>query len=718
MNEAVIENMNGQELLASTANPLPMIVDTRGEVLEETRQDLLKRVNEYTPAKSLVNLTPDTFKDRYRIHCNEPLPQYAYGNVKTYAVSDGQEPGRNLYAAVCDPARPFRYRLQKALANFEHQHLIKYVDSGIANISAANECRFMIIYERPEGRPLRDFLGTQKFSEQWFINNIIRPIHSVLQSFEEMGISHSRIHPESIFLGEKLTLGDCISEPTGYSKNFLYEPGERILANLEGRGASTTKVDTYSLGVLAIECLHGLDKFKGMDKNSFVSLILTNGCYNVLTNGLGFSENFNDFLIGVLQDQPKERWGAAQVGAWLGGKRFNLMRPSPPRESSRPFDFEGQQYFSARALAHEFFAKWEVARGLVRDESLPRWIEQNVHKKDVAATLRKLVRSTGGASTQNQKFNDELLSRVITTLDPEGPIRINELSFNIDVIGFIMCDALRNNKQIELNLISEIMEMDLPNFWADMQPGNGQSEEITDVLWKIQRARIYMKMSNLGFGMERFMYEMSPQFPCLSSKVMPYHVTNLSDMLLTLDSLAKDMVNGDHSLVDRHLAAFLASGAGAMKETFFKELQYYPSLMKSQELQVMILLAKAQEKTKIKSLKGICYWVALRMLSMMENIHSAHVRKNICRDVLHACEQGHIGLVVSTLVQSKALGQDAQGFANALAAFRKNKIKIKDLKSDTKTKERARHYARMIASGISLAALAYSTYHVLNSNFL
>ncbi len=718
MNQAATAETMDSPPIIESAPHLPMIVDNRGEALEDTKRELAKRAANYTPLKNTTDLPVDRFKNRYVLHCSDQLPQYSYGNVKAYNVTDESDPSRPLYAAVSDPSRPYRYGACQSLRTFEHAHMIRIIDAGVINVSAAREYRFVVIYERPEGKLISQGLMTgQKFTEHSFTDNILRPAQQLLSAFEDMGISHARIQLDNCYFGDKLVLGDCITEPAAYSKHFLYEPVERLLSNTEGRGAETSKIDMYALAVLAIECMFGLEKLRQLTKEAYTNLILTNGAYNVLTAGMSFSDNFNDFLIGALQDQPKERWSSSQLGTWLSGKRFNLIKPSPPRDANRPYDFNGQQFFSGRALANNFFVNWETARNSLRDDSIARWLDQSGQKKDVAETLRKTIRSTGGYSSKSTKFNDELLSRVITTLDPEGPLRHNSLSFNIDVIGNVMCDAVKNNKNHNLNLISELLEFDLPNFWGDIQPTR-TSDEVTEILWKIERSRVYIGMKNLGFGMERFMYEMNPQTPCLSPKVQPYHITTLEGLLYTLDGLAEKMIKGDESLVDRHISAFIGAHAAIVKEGFFRELQYYPGLMKNQEIQVILLLAKAQDKAKIRSLKGLCYWAAYRMAGMTEHIHGAQLRKTICRDILHVVDQGHIGQLLMTMVNSKLLTRDMQGFTGAIQTFRYNRRKIVELSSADTTRERATRIARNIASIVSLGIFFFSLYTVISEHMV
>lgn len=693
------QDMAGGEVLAFPDD------EKRGKDIEQTRQELIKKLQSYTPVKDTTQIVPDRLLDRYTIHCSQPLSQYSYGNVRAYAVTDDKSNDIRLYAAVCDPSRPYRLRALKALENYEHPHLMRVVAHGIAKISSLNECRYVIIFEQPEGRPLSQLLAEgHQYNERSFSDQILNPVVQVLSAFEGMGINHCRIGPDNIFVGEKVILGECICEPSSFTRNYFYEPIERLLTLPQGAGGGTTKVDAYNLGALTVECLFSFKRLAELNKDSYTGLLLAQGSYNVLTVGNSFSDSLADLLIGTLCDNPEERWSCAQLNLWLGGKRFNLLKPSPPREASRPFEFDGEQFFSTRALAQNFYVKWENARGFVRDAKIDRWMEQGVHRRDAADVIRRAINSTGGPDSKNPRQNGELLARIISVLDPTGPLRLEHLSFSPGGLGLLISDAMRGKKQKELALVKDILDFDLLTFWSERQAGS-ISEEASETLWKLQKQRHFLMLKGMGFGMERLMYDLNPHLPCLSPSLMSYHISTLPDMLYALDALAKNK-GEDTSLVDRHLAAFVASHAAILKEVAIKDLRHHAHLLQSPEILVLVLLAKAQEKAGIKQLKGLSYWAALRMLDMVRNIHSVQTRRQVCRDIATAAEHGHVGYVLQALLNMKVLNGDLAGFEKAQKTFQVNRARINDLKNREKTRGKAEATGITIASVVSMMILA------------
>lgn len=681
--------------------------------IEQTRQELVAKLQAYTPLKDTTQVTPDRLHDRYTIHCGQPLAQFSYGNVRAYAVTDDKSTDLKLYAAVCDPARPYRYHVLKALEELEHPHLLRVIDHGIVKLSILGESRYVIVFERPEGRPLSELIaeGT-RYGERQLIDQVLTPLASVITAFEGLGINHCRISPENIFVGEKVILGECICEPSGFSRNFFYEPIERLVTLPQGAGGGTTKIDTFDLGVLAVEMLFGFTRLKDFNKDAYTASILAHGSYNTLTAGQSFPDSLADFLVGTLNDNTDERWSSAQLNLWLGGKRFNLLKPSAPREASRPFEFDGEQFFSTRALAQSFFTKWETARGFVRDAKLDRWMEQGVHNKDAADAIRRAINATGGPDSKNPRQNSELLARIIIILDPTGPLRLEYLSFSPGGLGLLIADAMQAKKQKEMGLVRDALDFNLLGFWSERQAGH-ISDEAGDAIWKLQKQRHFLMLKGMGFGMERLMYDLNPHLPCMSASFIGNHISTLPDMLYTLDALAKTKGDGT-SFIDRHLAAFVASHAGIMKEVAVKDLRHHAHLLQSPEILVMVILAKAQEKAGLKQLKGLSYWAALRILDLVKNIHSVQTRKQVCRDISAAAEHGHIGFVLQALLNMKVLNGDLAGFERAQKTFQVNRSRINELKNQQKIKARAENTGLTIASVVSMLMLAGSVYSVLN----
>ena len=697
------------EAESSTALTSYNDTDKRMSNIHKTREELLKRLGNYTSEHNITDLPPDLLNGRYIIRCDQPLHELSYGKVKTYAVTDNKGSETQLYAAVSDITRPYVERNLEKLSSYENQHTVRLIDHGRANISALNEYRYVFIFEQPRGISLARLMADGvEFTENRFINRIAKPIAEIITAFEHMGIQHARINPKNIFINEKeLILGECITEPPGFSQETIYEPMERLCSLPAGLGGGTIKTDIYALGILAIDVIGNLTRYRDLPRKDYITLLLQNGTYNTLAGKGKFSPGFHDLLIGALNEAPDERWNSETLNIWLGGKRFNLLRPGKPHEASRPFEFNGEEFYSPRALAYSLYRNWSTAASTIRKLPIGRWFEQGMNKKEKAEIVERVILTTGGSDSQNPRQNNELLSRIITLLDPGGPIRLEDISFNMGGIGILAVDAIHDKNNHELSLVQDIINFDLSSFWADLQEHISNTSE--EMIWRLEKIRHFLRSKGLGFGTERMLYNLNPQLPCLSTALRKYHLADKKDLILALDQIVSEQPDAI-SLTDRHLNAFMANRAFISKEVTVKECQHHTKIIERKELIALIILARLQEKTGEKKLKGLAYWAALQLLPLVEDVHSLRTRGEICQDLILTSERGHIGSVLQCLVNAKILNRDLNGVQKASILYRRNKNKIDQLNNQKRTKERAERTGRTIAAAIASSVLGLVIY--------
>jgi hypothetical protein len=656
-------------------------------VIAKAREEILEKLRQYTPTYDLRPPAPGVLNGRYHIKMDQPLAEFSRPQINAYAVADANGTIMPYYAAVCDAGLPYRHTSMEKMLGADHPNLIRLVDHGIVYLPSLNEQRHIMLFERPQGKRLSTLLAEGlSFTEQRLHEQVLVPLSSALTMLEELGISHCHIHPENIFLGEKLVLGECISLPAGYAQESVYEPVERISAIPQGKGGGSHKVDLYSVGVLVIECLYNLTRVRGMSKDQLISLLLQQGCYNTMIGNGEFSEYFHDLLRGSLSDDPIDRWGPAQLAQWITGKRFNIIHPSIPREASRPFTFENKDYFNRKSLAHALYVNWETAKNFVRTAKIERWLEQSIQQPDDAALMTQVI-SMSGSATKNAKRANDTLTRLLIILDPSGPIRSEHLAFNTDAIGKMLTEAMYNRRQNDLNLIVDVMLNDLPHYWTERQRSR-LTQETQDAVWKIQASRPALTGNGFGFGIERCLYDLNQDLPCYSQQMKGLYITSLQDFMLALDALASDRPR-DFTLLDRHLTAFAASKAKINSDVRMHEIATFaPELAKSKELQVLQLFAKAQAKAGLSSLPGLSLHAALILIGLLDLIHSRKIRETLAQRIRQVAEDGNITSVINALVEATYLERDRNGYNTAREMYLRNQLEINRLRDPEEIKKK------------------------------
>ena len=185
-------------------------------------------------------------------------------------------------------------------------------------------------------------------------------------------------------------------------------------------------------------------------------------------------------------------------------------------------------------LANALHVHWRESLKEIKNLRIDRWCEMSLHRPELAEKLDRTLRYAGHGSTDAQ-MND-MLTRVVSILDPTGPLRSRELSLRPDGIGPILADVVHHNGA-ELPQLISFIENDFGNFWSEQADSN-KTPEMSTTVWRLQRTRPYLKRKALGFGLERTLYELNLSLCCQSPLVKQYHVMSSLDMLKTLDALA------------------------------------------------------------------------------------------------------------------------------------------------------------------------------------
>lgn len=659
-------------------------------------------LSEYRPEHSGPP-KPDMLEDRWRLNLSAPLPAYNSGLGVAYEVIDERQERTHLYGILAPTYLALRTQATDAIRTISHPNLVALRAAGPVQLSQPKEGRFLIVFEQPKGQTLSALMARQgAFPERFVVEQIITPICEILSALQERGINHGRLNLDNLYYSDKLTVGECVSEPSGYSQPNLYEPPERILAQPLGKGSAEVNADCYSLGIIALIMLTGRIPAAANDRASYLRQIMQNGTYSTLTQYQNFSPVITDFLRGVLNDNRMERWSVAQVREWLGGKRYNLIPPSQSRDSSRSFPFRGQDFVNCRALAFAFHEHWEEAIEELKNGKLLRWAQLSLNKQEMKEMLEKIIARCIN-NRNNVKIDNEALARAIISLDPSGPIRIRSLSANIDGLGAVLADAFHHNNVAHMTYLHELIENDLPNFWSD-QHKHLQNQEISTMLWRLQKVRLLMRTKTLGFGMERVLYELNPTMPCQSSMLIGECITEAETLLIALDRLSKDLAGG-HLPLDRHTAAFLTAKLNINKEINAQEVGSFQDLAHEPKLLMIKLLAIAQEKNNHIALKGLANWAALSVFPLMERYRNRRIRDAVYREVTHSARTGQISGIYRALTNNIYLANDRSEFRRAQGLFRVNENRIQELADDNYLLGQARNFGRTASRWLAYGLL-------------
>src|SRR5262249_31000840 len=114
-------------------------------------------------------------------------------------------------------------------------------------------------------------------------------------------------------------------------------------------GAVGDASDYWSLGLITLEGLTGKHPFDGLSDLAIAVQLATRKIdVSGVKNG-----RWQALCQGLLARDPKKRWGAVQLRAWLSGQMPALELDEVERPSQKPYKIAGRECWTAAELALE-----------------------------------------------------------------------------------------------------------------------------------------------------------------------------------------------------------------------------------------------------------------------------------------------------------------------------------------------------------------------------
>ena len=206
------------------------------------------------------------------------------------------------------------------------------------------------------------------------------------------------------------------------SRTSAYAPPEAA------SGESSRASDWWSLGVMLVELITGLNPFQRPDGSWQDDRMILNHLlkYDIDVSGVT-DPRWNLLCRGLLTRDPRKRWGARQTAEWRAGgsPAVDWAAPAtdrPRRAGGGTFVFAGVGYDDPLTLAAALRANWGEGRRLMagRAMSAPNYLAFRdwLLRQDLNDAVRML---DGGAAERPERG----LLQVILALDPDSPPEFN-----------------------------------------------------------------------------------------------------------------------------------------------------------------------------------------------------------------------------------------------------------------------------------------------------
>lgn len=657
------------------------------------------------------------FNNEIEISIGRRLPQFDKGPIKAYEARAFAKGGKGgLFALICEPHLVPQSKGAPSYMSILASGMAKLISCGPVLWPPEQRYRYCFIYENSLGQPIMSAKGDQilAWRQDHVMKAVVKPMINTLLDLRNADVIHGDIRPTNMFDGgsrdvEKIILGDCLSGPPGYTQPVLYETIERAMCDPISKGRGTYEDDLYSFGVSLTVLMRKKNHLAGMSDDEIIREKVEHGSYVVLTGSERYSGSMLELLRGLLYDDPDQRWTLEDVLQWLEGQHVSSRQSNRKKKASRPVIMKEQEYYRQSLLAMDMNRPENVqeAAQLIENGELEQWISRSLEDNLVKGRLEKALQEAHEMG-RGPGYFDRLVSRVGTALDPEGPMRFRDVRAHPDGFTYALTEAVVLKKDV--SPFVDLIDSNLAMFWVSSQ--SNVKVDVGSIVSRFDSCRAFLRQKNLGYGIERCVYFLNSEVPCLSERVKDRYVRSPEEMMYALELLSQSP-DRPELFLDRHIAAFLSVKDRKVIDVYWNELnapEFYKRILGN-----IKTLATIQKRAKMDAFPGIANWISEILEPVYERYHDRELREVMRKKVEGIKAQGDLMKIAALFDNNEVLQQDFTNFKLAMRDYdnlRKEKAKMESKleKPDVFGREAAKEVSAIVSGllgGVFILVLSF-----------
>ncbi len=251
------------------------------------------------------------------------------------------------------------------------------------------------------------------------------------------------------------------------------------------------------------------------------------------------------------------------------------------------------------------------------------------------------------------------MTRVSIALHPEGPLRYKSINVSPDGVGAALTEAFVMKRDLQ-TYIDFFMNYFITQ-WVDAQSGN--ITDVSNLISKFDGARAYLRQKGMGGGLERCIYVLNAEAPCLSEKLQKYYVRTPEGMMYAYEKLSK-MPGRPAMFFDRHVVAFISAKERKNIDPYVHDLNAPEPYRRI--LAEMKTLATIQKRSQMERFPGIAGWIIDNLEPVYERFHDRELRVSLKKKAERLKDSGDLAKIVMLFDNPEVYQEDNHNFRRAM----------------------------------------------------
>ena len=623
--------------------------------------------------------TGSLFKGVYAIDFKTPLPEFRVAQNQVF-LARHIERKEKCIAILALPETLPRFGLISSYKGLQLKNLLNLLDYGVLKDGPDGREYMVFIFEYPGAAPvLKSWQEVPaRIEDDALIEGFVKPIVMILREFHQQDLVHGAINLRNIYLqtsgeGNIAVLGECISHAASMTQHILYEPLERALASPEGRGVGTSQDDLYAFGMCVAIMARAENPVAHMSENEILQRKIETGSYSIIIGRERLPGGLTEFLRGVLNDDKTQRWGFEDVEKWLEGRRLSPRQPKMQQKAPRGYPFQNEKHEYLKNLVMAFTREPSEASAVLSSENFLNWFKRNVEDTNLAANIESIMDRNKGMS-QMDGMKERFVAEMCIGLDPVGPIRYRGISVLPRNLGNALAHAFATEQDVQP--FAQIINYQMIATWLSMQLT--LPTDAAALSSQLDRCRQFLNQKMPGYGIERIVYMLSKDAPCLSPQFMDCYVMNAGMLLEALEKKAKQN-KISNAILDRHMVAFLSVRDQRMIEP---HLSYVNSAEETfQVLGVIKTMSAIQKSYQLPMMPHFCDLLINRAQPAIDRIYGHKLKEKMLSAIQSLKGKGDFNALLGVLDNSEVIQKDAQMFVMARREFHALELEARSLEA-------------------------------------
>lgn len=656
---------------------------------------------ETAPAEALTAVKDNKYllKERYEIDFSTPLAWLDNNGAKAYKVQDKIDEKKELFALICNNITAPRSSLLPYIKSIDNPYIMKLVEYGTVTTPPKNSRNMALIYKTPLGGKIfeNETTNADLKNHPDRLKTIILNLLSASEVLKGYNITHRSIRTDNIYYRsidkKEIVLGDCLATFPAFNQPPSFETIESLLSLKEGRGNGSEKNDIYAIGVVALSLYLGHTPLSDLSAPEILRLKIKKGSLFALLGEEKLSSQLLPVFKGLLNDYQEQRLGYIQAYNILEGKPGATTVASASERPKKSLTINGEKVYTARDVAVAMLSYPNEAFELIRSGKVLDWIKNGLENESLAAKVEKVI----SGNIENITNEETIVSKICILIAPQLPIKLKDMALFPDGTPKAIFYTIKSGNDIKP--FYDLFSSDLIKLWYQEQENMRSPANAAEF-------KAYINRKDLGYGIDRIMYDFDEDLPCISPLLGDEFVNSASRVLRALDhTYATKQVTS--APFDKTIIAYLRCKMGKKIDGILTDLNTNRDELQASA--ILRLYTSMQNKFGPAKLPNLAKWLVSSSMKIIKSYHNLKFQKTLERELLKINKNGKLFEICEILEDEDARQKDRIDYAKAIndANYLLNE-KNKILNSSHKLDEEAHGIALRFASILAVLAMTAS----------